>query len=153
MVEALLQFVIPIGLIVLGFVTGKCIEKRHLEKLAKREEDLKELKVCNLQRLPEELQIKESFIVTGSCVIATDYFKVFVATLRNLFGGEIKTYRSLMSRARREALVRLLEQAKKLGGESVWNVRFETSTIQGKSKRRKPGGVEVLAYGTAVKSA
>jgi len=151
MVQTLLQFVIPIGLIVLGLVTGKCIEKRHLKKLAKREEDLKELKVCNLRRLPEELQIKKSFIVTGSCVIATDYFKVFAAALRNLFGGEMKTYRSLMSRARREALVRLLEQAKKLGGESVWNLRFETSTIQG--KRRKPGGVEVLAYGTAVKSA
>jgi len=151
MVELLLQFFIPIGLIVLGLVTGKCIEKSHLVKLAKREEDLKELKVCNLRRLPAELQIKESFIVTGSCVVATDYFKVFAAALRNLFGGEIKAYRSLMSRARREALVRLLEQAKKLGSESVWNVRFETSTIQG--KRRKPGGVEVLAYGTAVKLA
>lgn len=151
MVQARLQFVIPIGLIVLGLVAGKCIEKRHLVKLAKREEDLKELKVCNLRRLPEELHIKESFIVTGSCVIATDYFKVFAAALRNLFGGEIKAYRSLMSRARRKALVRLLEQAKKFGAGSVWNVRFETSTIQG--KRRKPGGVEVLAYGTAVKSA
>jgi len=151
MVQALLQFVIPIGLIVLGLVTGKCIETRHLRNLAKREEDLKELKVCNLRRLPAELQITESFIVTGSCVIATDYFKVFAAALRNLFGGEIKAYRSLMSRARREALVRLLEQAKKLGAGGVWNVRFETSTIQGKKK--KPGGVEVLAYGTAVKSA
>lgn len=151
MVQLLLQFLIPIGLLVLGLVAGKCIEKRHLEKLAKREEDLKELKVCTLRRLPAELQIKESFIVTGSCVIATDYFKVFAAGLRKLFGGEIKAYRSLMSRARREALVRLLQQAKNLGGESVWNVRFETSTIQG--KRRKPGGVEVLAYGTAVKSA
>lgn len=151
MFEMILQFVIPIGLIVLGLVTGKCIEARHLKDLAKREEFLKGLKVCNLRRLPEELQIAESFIVTGSCVIATDYFKVFASSLRNLFGGEMKAYRSLMSRARREALARLLERSQKLGAGSVWNVRFETSTIQG--KRKKPGGVEVLAYGTAVKSA
>ncbi len=54
----------------------------------------------------------------GSVVIATDYFKVFAAGLRNLFGGEMKTYRTLMGRARREAIVRMLEQAQELGGDA-----------------------------------
>ena len=97
------------------------------------------------------MDIKKSSVVTGSVVIATDYFKVFAAGLRSIFGGEIKSYQSLMTRARREALVRMLCEAREHGYQSVWNVRFETSTIQGK-KRKKAGGVEAHAYGTAVKT-
>lgn len=139
---------LPLVPIVLGLVTGKFIELRHLRKLAVRESALEGVKRCNLRSVPAELKVGESFLVTGSAVIATDYFKVFAAGLRGLVGGEMKTYRSLMSRARREAVVRMLEEAKQGGAGSVWNIRFETSTIQGK---RSPGGVEVLAYGTAVK--
>jgi len=102
-----------------------------------------------MRQLPRNLKVKDGFLVAGSVVIATDYFKVFAAGLRGLFGGELRTYRSLMSRARREALVRMLEQAKQAGAQAVWNVRFETSTIEGK---RRAGGAEVLAYGTALRT-
>jgi len=129
-------------------VTGKIIEVRHLRKLDLRESALRDVGICNLKTLPAGLKDREGFLVTGSAVIATDYFKVVAAGLRGLFGGEMRTYRSLMSRARREAMVRMLEQAKGLGADSVWNVRLETSTIQGK---RRPGGIEVFVYGTAVK--
>ena len=139
---------IPVVLVIIGLVTGKYIEMKHLRNLAVRESALRDLSRCNLRTFPAGLKAEESFLVTGSAVIATDYFKVFAAGLRGLFGGEMKTYRSLMSRARREAVVRMLEQAKENGAGSVWNIRFETSTIQGK---RRPGGVEVLAYGTAVR--
>ncbi len=145
--SALIQL-IPLVLVVLGLVTGKFIELRHLRKLAVREAALAGVRTCNLRSVPSELKVGESFLVTGSAVIATDYFKVFAAGLRGLFGGEMKTYRTLMSRARREAVVRMLEQAQGRGADSIWNIRLETSTIQGK---RSPGGVEVLAYGTAVK--
>ena len=55
-----------------------------------------------------------------------------------------------MERARREAVVRMLRQAQEHGANVVWNVRIETSTIQGKQKG-KSAGVEVMAYGTAMK--
>ncbi len=139
---------ISVPLIFIGFVTGKVIELRHLRRLALREAALRDVGICNLRKIPVELSERESFLVTGSAVIATDHFKVFAAGLRGLFGGEMKTYRSLMSRARREAVVRMLEQARQLNAGSVWNVRLETSTIQGK---RRPGGIEVFVYGTAVK--
>jgi len=145
--DVLIQL-IPVALIFLGFVTGKVIELRHLRRLALREAALRDIGICNLRTVPAELGERESFLVTGSVVIATDYFKVFAAGLRGLFGGEMKTYRSLMSRARREAVVRMLEQTRQLNAGSVWNVRLETSTIQGK---RRPGGIEVFVYGTAVK--
>lgn len=138
----------PVFLIILGLATGKYIEKRHLRNLALRETALRGISVCNLRKFPVELRFQKSFLVTGSVVIATDYFKVFAAGLRKLFGGEIKTYRSLLERARREAVTRMLEAAKEGGADSIWNVRFETLTIHGK---KKAGGVEILVYGTAVK--
>jgi len=148
MVNLLLQS-IPFILIVLGFVTGRYIEKKHLRRLRLRESALGDIVVCNMRQLPRNLKVKDGFLVAGSVVIATDYFKVFAAGLRGLFGGELRTYRSLMSRARREALVRMLEQTKQAGAQAVWNVRFETSTIEGK---RRAGGAEVLAYGTALRT-
>jgi uncharacterized protein YbjQ (UPF0145 family) len=146
----LLVQLIPVFLIILGFVTGKYIERQHLRRLAQKEEALRGIGVCNLRKFSVGLRFQKSFLVTGSAVIATDYFKVFAAGLRKIFGGEIKTYRSLMERARREALTRMLGEAGKAGADSVWNVRFETTTIHGK---KRVGGVEVLAYGTAVKMA
>lgn len=147
MTNLIIQLV-PVVLIIIGFATGRYVERRHFRRLAVREAALKDMSVCNLRQVASRSKVRDSFLVMGSAVIATDYFKVFAAGLRGLFGGEMKTYRSLMGRARREALIRLLEDAKKRGCVSVWNVRFETSTIQGK---RSPGGVEVLVYGTAVK--
>ncbi len=145
--DVLIQL-IPVFLIILGFATGKYIEKKHLRSLARRETALRGIGVCNLRNFPVELKFQKSFLVTGSVVIATDYFKVFAAGLRKLFGGEMRTYRSLMERARREAVTRMLEAAKEGGADSIWNVRFESLTIHGK---KKVGGVEVLVYGTAVK--
>jgi uncharacterized protein YbjQ (UPF0145 family) len=146
--DNLLVQLIPVLLIILGFVTGKYIERQHLRSLAQKEAALRGIGVCNLRKFPVGLRFQRSFLVTGSVVIATDYFKIFAAGLRKIFGGEIRTYRSLMERARREALTRMLDEAKKAGADSVWNVRLETATIQGK---KRAGGVEVLAYGTAVK--
>ncbi len=146
--ENILVQLIPIFLIILGFATGKYIEKKHLRRLAQKETALRGIGICNLRNFPVELKFQKSFLVTGSVVIATDYFKVFAAGLRKLFGGEIKTYRSLLERARRDAETRMLEAAEKGGANSIWNVRFETVTIHGK---KRAGGDEVLAYGTAVK--
>ncbi|MCK4958803.1 MAG: heavy metal-binding domain-containing protein [Planctomycetes bacterium] len=147
--ELIFQLFFLLGLLTLGYVSGKCIEISHLRRLAQQETALRDVGICNLRKIPPELNIKQSFLVTGSVVIATDYFKVFIAGLRGIFGGEMRTYRSLMHRARREALVRMLGEAKNYNAHSVWNVRFESATIQGKRKK-KAGGVEVLVYGTAI---
>ncbi|MFT6733724.1 MAG: hypothetical protein ACJAS9_001914 [Polaribacter sp.] len=39
-----------------------------------------------------------------------DYFKRFLAGLRNIFGGRVVTYESLVDRARREAILRMKEK-------------------------------------------
>ncbi|MBN2139167.1 MAG: heavy metal-binding domain-containing protein [Sedimentisphaerales bacterium] len=146
--HTLIALIAGLGMLVLGFIAGRITESRHLRRLASREQALSGMIQCNLRSLPQGLHVHGSFLVLGSAVIATDYFKTVAAGLRNIFGGEMRSYRSLMSRARREATVRMLEQARENGADIVWNVRYETSTIQGK---RSAGGVEILAYGTAVK--
>ena len=145
-----MQILFPLFLVLIGMIIGKGIELHHFRRLDEREEDYKDMVVTNLKTIPPQLENSQPFLVMGSAVIATDYFKVFVAGLRTLFGGEMKSYVTLMDRARREAMLRMLQQAKEQGARVVWNVRYET-TCTGGQQRKKPGGVEILAYGTALK--
>ena len=89
-------------------------------------------------------------LVMGEAVIATDYFKSFAAQLRNIVGGRVRAYETLMSRARREAGLRMLEKARKFGATEVYNVRYETSNIRSGGRRSPAVSVEVFAFGTAV---
>ncbi|MGH8664838.1 MAG: YbjQ family protein, partial [Burkholderiales bacterium] len=84
--------------------------------------------------------------VHGTVVVSADYFKTFVAGLRNLIGGRFRAYETLLERARREAVLRLKEQARAKGARLVVCVRFETTSI---SSGWAPA-IEVLAYGTAL---
>lgn len=147
--EVLFGIVATVILLILGLAIGSTVESSHFRRLAAREQDLSHLVVSDLKRLPANWVASDGTLVTGEAVIATDYFKVFVASLRNLFGGRVASYETLVERARREAIVRMLQQAQAAGANVVWCVRIETSTIQGK-QQGKSGGIEVLAYGTAM---
>jgi uncharacterized protein YbjQ (UPF0145 family) len=90
-------------------------------------------------------------MVTGNVVVSLDYFKRIIAGLRSLIGGRIKTYEPLLERARREALLRMTENAKKSGYDAVINVRLETSRLANSRGNGKGiAGVEMLAFGTAI---
>ena len=146
----IVNLMLPLLLILVGLIVGKSVEMYHFRKLNEREAEFTDIIVTNLKTVPPQYQNTQPFLVMGSAVIATDYFKVFMSSLRGLFGGELKSYVTLMERARREAMLRMLEQAREQGANVVWNVRYETSTTGGQ-QRRRPGGVEILAYGTALK--
>ena len=83
-------------------------------------------------------------LVRGSTVRAKHIGSDIVAGLRNLVGGEVKEYASLLAGAREQALDRMVEEARALGADAVVAVRFETSQIAQMAS-------EVLCYGTAVK--
>lgn len=150
MFEQLINILFFVFLLVVFLCIGKGIEMHHFRRLEKEEQEYKDFIVTNLRSFPADFENRQAFLVIGSAVIATDYFKVFAAGLRTLFGGEIKSYVTLMERARRQAVLRMLEQAASQGAAIVWNVRYETAIIQGNQKK-KPGGVEVIVYGTAFK--
>lgn len=143
------QLIVFLILMALGYSVGTMAEKRHYRSIARREEALLHMPAVTFRNPGlDETDVLKAELVSGSAVIAVDYFKRFLAGLRNIFGGNVKSYESLIDRARREAVLRMKEQA----GEAaiIVNVRIETATI-GKSKRKqKSTCVEALVYGTAL---
>lgn len=90
-------------------------------------------------------EILESLdVVRGSTVRARNVGRDIFAGLKNLVGGEIGGYTRLMADAREEALLRMKQDAERLGADAVVNVRFMTAAVM-------QGASEILAYGTAVK--
>lgn len=135
--------------VTLGYFFGRRAEKKHFASLIEREQKMNQLPAM-ASRMPPQDGNYDQILVSGSVVIANDYFKTFVAGLRNLFGGKLTTYESLLDRARREALLRMKEEAARLGAELVFNVKYETSNISGQSSK-KPPIIEAHAYGTALR--
>jgi len=90
-------------------------------------------------------EVAETFgIVRGSTVRAKHIGTDIVASLRNLVGGEITGYSSLLAGASEQAIDRMKDEARRVGANAVIGFRMETSTIMG-------GASEILAYGTAVR--
>lgn len=69
-----------------------------------------------------------------------------VAGLRSLIGGEIVEYTALVEDTRRQAIDRLVTNARLMGADAVVMMRFDSGAI-GQTMN------EVVAYGTAVKLA
>ena len=143
------QLILVVVLVSLGYFFGKRAEKKHFKSIIEREELLNTLPAL-ASRMPPQDGAYDQVLVSGSVVIANDYFKTFVAGLRNLFGGKISTYESLLDRARREALLRMKEEAKRLNADLVFNVKYETANISGQTSK-KPPIIEAHAYGTALR--
>ncbi|HBG96576.1 MAG TPA: hypothetical protein DDY14_14925, partial [Chromatiaceae bacterium] len=71
--------------------------------------------------------------------------------LRGLVGGRIKTYEPLLDRARREAMLRMIESARANGYDAIINVRLATSRLaNARGDGEGTAGVEMLAFGTAI---
>ena len=142
----ILLIIIPL---VLGYFIGSYLEKKHYVSIRKREEDLIALPAIVLKKPLQENMVKSARLVRGSVVISSEAFKRLLAGLRNIFGGNVKVYESLVDRARREAILRMKESA--LGADEIINIRIETCSIYKNSKSGNVGSIEVLAYGTALK--
>lgn len=142
-----LQLGLPLALLLLGLVVGRLLEKRHYASIRQRERQLAGVLVFSTRWPPEVTASQRTTLVAGSVVISSDHFKTFVAGLRNIFGGHVRSYETLMERARREAVLRLKEEAHRQGARMVIGLRFETTQISG----RATPCMEVLAYGTALK--
>ena len=145
----MLDVIVIICLLLAGYIFGQMLERSHYRSILKRESRLRNIPLIASKKLPDEFMSCTTQLVTGNVVVSVDFYKKFVAGLRNLVGGRIMSYESLIDRARREALLRMHEEARKLGANYVFNVKMETSSIS-KGQRESIGSVEVLAYGTAI---
>lgn len=148
--EDLLPLFLGLILLTVGFFSGVYVEKKHYESIKERERQTLHVPAVTFgakQSLPEALDAQ---MFVGSVVISSDYFKNFVLTLRNLVGGRVVVYESLLDRGRREAILRMKEEAIAWGATQVLNVRFETSTIGGNANKGIVS-IEVIAYGTGIR--
>jgi len=142
------EIYILLALIVTGYVVGQYLEKQHYRSINKRERDLINLATTSSKFPLGDVseQVRTEF-VQGACVISVDYFKRFVARLRQFFGGNVRSYETLVDRARREAILRLKESC--ADASQVINLRIETSSIT-KGRKDQIGAIEVHAYATAI---
>jgi uncharacterized protein YbjQ (UPF0145 family) len=82
--------------------------------------------------------------VRGSVVWSKHFGRDFMASMKTIVGGEIKSYTEMLTEARDIALQRMIADAEALGADAIVCARFSTSSIM-------QGAAEVMAYGTAVK--
>lgn len=99
--------------------------------------------VTNTEEVPGKKIIAFYGVVSGSTVRAKHVGRDLMASLKNIFGGELKGYTELLQESRDEAIERMISQAKQLGANAVVNVRFSTSSVAS-------GAAEIYVYGTAV---
>ncbi len=151
---------LPIGLIatlllLIGtYFSGSYLERKHYTSIREREAEHRDFPAVTFETLPKGWEVTASALAQGSVVISVDYFKRFLAALKTLFGGWITTYEPLLDRARREAILRMTADARAKGFDAVINVRLETSRLaSGRGDGDGTAGVEMLAFGTAVKLA
>jgi len=81
--------------------------------------------------------------VMGMTVRSANLGANFVASFRSIGGGEVKEYTQLVYESRQEVMHRMVEEARRRGGNAVVGMRFDTGEIAQSFS-------EVCAYGTAV---
>lgn len=100
--------------------------------------------ISTTNEIPGKQIIQNLGLVKGNTVRARNIGRDIGAGLKNIIGGEIKTYTEVINQSREEAINRMINQAIDLNADAVIGVRFMTSMIMA-------GAAEMLAYGTAVK--
>ena len=148
-----LFFVTPLLFFACCCIVGSLTESAHFKRLALAEQELSDVMVSDMRTLPPNWKASQAMFVCENVVIANDYLKSFLWRYRKIFGGPCYGFQKLLERARREATVRMVQRAKEHGANVVWNVRFDTVTLQrgysDANGKHIPAGVEVCAYGTA----
>jgi uncharacterized protein YbjQ (UPF0145 family) len=100
--------------------------------------------LSNLETIPGKHISKHLGLVSGSTVRAKHFGRDFIASMKNIVGGELRGYTELLQESRNQALERMIRQAEELGANAIVNIRFSTSSVA-------QGAAELYVYGTAVK--
>ncbi len=150
--DALIGLSFFLILLIIGYTAGTAAEKKHYKSILDREKKWLHLPVVTMRNtemiLDPQRTVADSHMVSGCVAISVDYFKVFTASLRNLVGGNVRSFESLVDRGRREAILRMKEAAG--DADIIANMRLESSPIS-KNAQDTPSCITVFAYGTAIR--
>lgn len=138
----ILKISITLVLFFIGWGFGRFIEQKHLRELDEKERLLSHIYIDTNKFQTSNYQGQ---LISSNVVISHDYFKYIIAQIQNFFGGRLTTYESVVERARREAIVRLKQEAEKVGAKQIMGLRLSTTELG-----MQGGMVEVFAYGTAI---
>ena len=100
--------------------------------------------VVNIDTVPNKEIVESLGIVKGEIVQTKHIGRDFMAGMKTIVGGEVKSYTDMIREARKVATDRMIEEATKLGADAIVGVRYASSEVM-------QGASEILAYGTAVK--
>ena len=151
LLELILGIGVVVALLIVGFTAGTMAERRHYRSIRSREKQLRKIMLFAVRTPPDSMLPCRTEFVSGSVVVGMDYFKRYLAMLKNLIGGRVGSYETLIDRARREAVLRMKQEAKELNASCVFNIKFSTANIMsGANDNKGAGCVEVIAYGTAI---
>ena len=98
------------GIGLAGWLLASWFERRHLRDLSAREAPLQHIRI-NTSKHHTSCEPEACTLLIGSVVVAHDYFRTLIIAIRRLIGGNISPYERLVQRGRREALIRLKEEA------------------------------------------
>ena len=101
------------------------------------------MKIITVETL-QGYNYEELGVVTGSTIQSKNFVSDFGQGIKSIVGGELKSYTSMMEKARNQATQRMVDQAVKMGADAIIGVRYTTSAIMAQA-------AEVLAFGTAIK--
>ncbi len=99
--------------------------------------------VATTESIAGHFVVRTHGMVRGSSIRARHLGRDFMASLRNIAGGELYEYTKLLAEAREQAIDRMVDEAKALGANAVIGVRFQSAQVS-------RGAAEMLCYGTAV---
>jgi uncharacterized protein YbjQ (UPF0145 family) len=105
---------------------------------------MKKIIISTTENIPGK-KIKEILgIVKCNTIRARNIGVDIVAGLKNVVGGEVRSYTEMTTQARDEAFNRMINEAIDLKADAIIGMRFATSVVM-------QGASEMLAFGTAVK--
>ncbi|MCK5686139.1 heavy metal-binding domain-containing protein [bacterium] len=140
---------IPLSMLFITYFIGSTLEKNHYKSILEREKKFINLPaVSGKNFIDPEKSVKSANLVSGVTIVSIDYFKRFLGGLKNLVGGEVVAYESVLDRARRESILRMKEKSP--NADIIINLKIETSTIGKVTNKGGTGCSEVIAYGTAI---
>ena len=89
-------------------------------------------------------QIEALGLVRGNVVTSKHVGRDIMAGIKNLVGGEIKSYTDMMNDGRNIAEQRMIAEAQAMGANAIICARYASASVM-------EGTQEMLAYGTAVR--
>ena len=89
-------------------------------------------------------QVQVLGLVRGNVVTSKHIGRDIMAGIKNIAGGEIKSYTDMMNEGRSIAEQRMVAQAQAMGANAIICARYASASVM-------EGTQEMLAYGTAVR--